>query len=856
MSFYKLIFATLVFNAKGFSLRTFGLIVVAALLSACDGHSGSGEANQANPNTNLTAGVFSNYSGPTPQTSDIQNFKLSLWDNLVNDGRCGDCHNEEVGQNPQFVRRDDINLAYQAASGVVNLSNPSDSRMVVKVSGGHNCWEASADVCADIITKYIEDWAGSSGLTIPKSVQLTAPTTLKDAGSSKNFTVDSASFETTVYPLLRDNCAGCHAETAAIQQSPFFASADLETAYDAAQSKIDLATPANSRFVVRLRNEFHNCWSDCSSNSTEMEQAIQALSDTIEVTEIDPDLVLSKAMNLVDGIAAKKGVRYKANAIAMYEFKTGLGSVAYDTSGVDPAIHLTLSGDVEWLGSWGLRVNDGKAQGTTTASKKLFDLIRATSEYSIEAWVTPANVTQEEARIVSYSGGTTARNFTLGQTLYNYDFFNRSTTTDGNGDPALSTEDDEEVLQAALQHVVASYDPVNGRRLYVNGELIETTDPVEGGLLSEWDDTFALVVGNEVSSDRLWQGSIRYLAIHNRILSETQVEQNFEAGVGEIFYVLFSLADVEGVSDNSYVVFEVSQYDSSSYLFNSPRFVILNDSSATDFEGTVADIQIQGMRIGLNGREVEVGQAFANLDITVSDANYNKLENFGATLISQYVPGLSEDEEFGTIIPLEKGSDLDEFFLTFERLGDANNVYVEAEPTATAQSFGEDDQSYIGIRTFEEINVTMSAMTGVSVTQGDVAETYATIKQQLPTVEDIDGFLASQQMAVTQLAIEYCNALVESSTLRANYFSGFNFAANPDSALDASGRQVMFDSLLENMMGNNLSVQPDVSAVESELNGLIDLLNQCPQDCNANRTETIVKASCAAVLGSAVMLIQ
>jgi hypothetical protein len=89
-------------------------------------------------------------------------------------------------------------------------------------------------------------------------------------------------------------------------------------------------------------------------------------------------------------------------AIALWEFKTGEGPTAYDTSGVDPAIDLSLSGDVDWFGGWGITINDGKAQGTTAASKKLHDLIKATGEYAIEAWVVPANVTQEMARIVSY----------------------------------------------------------------------------------------------------------------------------------------------------------------------------------------------------------------------------------------------------------------------------------------------------------------------------------------------------------------------------------------------------------------------------------------------------------------------
>ena len=75
--------------------------------------------------------------------------------------------------------------------------------------------------------------------------------------------------------------------------------------------------------------------------------------------------------------------------------------VAYDTSGVEPALNLNISGDVTWVGGWGINVRSGKAQGSTTASKKLHDMIKATGEYSIEAWVAPGNVAQEDARIVS-----------------------------------------------------------------------------------------------------------------------------------------------------------------------------------------------------------------------------------------------------------------------------------------------------------------------------------------------------------------------------------------------------------------------------------------------------------------------
>src|SRR5690606_20234778 len=208
----------------------------------------------------------------------------------------------------------------------------------------------------------------------------------------------------------------------------------------------------------------------------EMENAIRAFANQVPVTSVDPALLTSKALTLYEGTIAAGGNRYEAHQIALYEFKTGQGGTAFDTSGVDPAMDLTLSGAVEWVGGWGLAFSGGKAQASTTTSRKLYDQIVATGEYSIEAWVAPGNVVQEDVRIVSYSGGTMARNFTLGQTMYNYDFFNRSSNSDENGNPQLSTPDAAEVLQATLQHVLATYHPAEGRKIYVNGVLASMQD--------------------------------------------------------------------------------------------------------------------------------------------------------------------------------------------------------------------------------------------------------------------------------------------------------------------------------------------------------------------------------------------
>lgn len=809
-------------------LRLAFIILIVVGLAAC-----GGEETVENPITRGTDA--SSYTGPAPATADVQAFRINVWENLKANNRCGSCHGAG-GQSPMFVRLDDVNLAYAAANTVVDLSSPADSAMVTKVAGGHNCWLASDAACGDIITAYITAWAGGSVSTAGRRIELTPPPE-RMPGDSKSFPDDPTLFANTVYPLLTSYCYACHRPSSPNPQSPFFADSDVNAAYAAALSKMDLATPANSRFVQRLGQEFHNCWGDCSDNAEEMRAEIAAFADQIPATEIDPQLVISRSLNLGDGVVAAGGNRHEANVIALYEFKTGAGNIAYDTSGVEPAINLSLSGQVDWVGGYGLDFINGKAQGTTTASRKLANLIRSTGEYTIEAWVVPANVTQEgPARIVSYSAGTAARNFTLGQTRYNYDFLHRSGTTNGNGEPALSTADADERLQATQQHVVVTFDPASGRRIYVNGVHTGDLDPAAGGSLADWDDTYALVFGNEVSGNRPWQGKLRLVAIHNRALTVGQILQNFEAGVGEKFFLLFGVGHLVDVPQ-SYIMFEVSQFDSYSYLFNRPTFISLDPAAQPD------GIAIQAMRIGINGREATVGQAYRNLDAIVTRDAY--------TPNGQILSGL------GTIVALEQGVGNDEFFLSFERIGTHTNVVTEPVPAPPAAPADSEPVPDIGLRTFDEINASMAAMTGVDPTTPAVVATFTAIRQQLPTAEDIEGFLSAHQIAISQLAIEYCNALVGNTALRSTYFAGFDFGASAATTFDTQGeRDLIIDPLFDRMYGIGLTTQPDPADVAAELNALIAGLTACGGGCAADRTETVVKAACAATLGSAAMLLQ
>jgi hypothetical protein len=828
--------------------RITGLLALAAsfALSACGG---GGAPTTAAAATAPTTSTTNAYTGPAPATADVQAFEVNFWNNVRGQNRCGQCHNAtSPAQMPNFARSDDVNLAYAQANTVVNLAQPATSLIVTKVSGGHNCWLADPQACGTILTTWISNWAGATGATSATQVQLVAPPVLM-VGQSLNFPASYTDYQNTVYTLTSKYCVRCHSTTAnsATEQSPYFADPTLAVAYPAAIPKIDFTgcTPTtaanfatacgiNSRFYQRLLTDNHNCWDNCASDAAQMLAQIQAFAKMLTPANIDPSLVVSNALTLSNGTIASGANRYDADTIAKYEFQTGSGYTAYDTSGIDPAADLTISGNVLWAGGWGINVGaGGKAQASTSSSAKIFNMIQATGEFSVEAWVAPALVAVDKSYMVTYSGGDTLRNFTLGQTNQNYDFMLRSSNSDLNGMAQLATPTAAMMLQASLQHVVLTYDPVNGRQIYVNGVNAMVPDPQKGGTISNWDNTFALVLGNEVSGDRSWQGLIKFVAIHNRAMSAAQITQNYNAGVGERYYMLFNVSTVTGVSQ-AYVMFTVSQYDSYSYLFDQPTFISLDPAVTAS---NLPSIPVQGIRIGLNGTVPQVGQAYIPLNTTITGASYTSQ---GEVL-----------SNIGTVIGLQSGPLTDQFFLTFDVLGSHQNVVVEPAPATPPPAPGP-IVADVGVRTFAQINSTLSMLTGVPTTDAAVSATYLAVQQQLPANPTLEGFSSSNQIGVAQLAIQYCNEAVNTPALQTTLF-GSPLSASQFTT--APGVNSVTSALAARVLGTGLKSQPAASTVTNELSSLIGKLcsdNSCTTTAGTN---AVAAAACATAFGSADMMI-
>lgn len=222
------------------------------------------------------------------------------------------------------------------------------------------------------------------------------------------------------------------------------------------------------------------------------------------------------------------------DAQVVYTFDEGSGDTVGDSALVLPALPARIADPAAttW-GSDSLEVNAATIIASDGPATKVSRASMATGEITVEAWVAPANTTQDgPARIVTISQDISQRNVTLGQGLWGHqpsDLYLarlRSTTTSGNGEPHLNAAPGS--LTPALTHVVYTRDSAGQARLFINGE--EQASRAVGGDLSNWHAGYRLALANEFSMNRAWLGSYHFVAIYSRALTGDTVAARYLAG--------------------------------------------------------------------------------------------------------------------------------------------------------------------------------------------------------------------------------------------------------------------------------------------------------------------------------------
>jgi len=220
--------------------------------------------------------------------------------------------------------------------------------------------------------------------------------------------------------------------------------------------------------------------------------------------------------------------RVTQDLVALYTFDEGSGNKVLDVSGVGTALDLTI--DTPFLTTWHpgyLEIKGNVLAASPGAATKIYDACKASQEITVEAWVAPATTGQTgPARIVTMSGDTSVRNFTLAQDNDQYFMRLRTTNTDANGEPpTLSLPG---TLTTNLTHVLFTRAQDGTTTLYLDG-TIQGSSKVDG-TFGPWDATFRFGLANEMTKNRTWLGSIHLVAVYSRALTQSEALQNLAAG--------------------------------------------------------------------------------------------------------------------------------------------------------------------------------------------------------------------------------------------------------------------------------------------------------------------------------------
>lgn len=155
----------------------------------------------------------------------------------------------------------------------------------------------------------------------------------------------------------------------------------------------------------------------------------------------------------------------------------------------------------------------------------------------------------------------------------------------------------------------------------------------------------------------------------------------------------------------------------------------------------------------------------------------------------------------------------------------------------------------VGIKNFEQINSTMSQLTGVPMSDGAIVTVFNDIAIQLPSDNSVKSFLPSMQVAITKLATEYCDRLVETDGYRKVIWTSLNFTQGPSTALTSANKTLMINQTVERFLGPIDTASLDKA--KTELLSLYDLILEGESLTSSATTRKVVKGVCVASLSSA-----
>lgn len=184
-----------------------------------------------------------------------------------------------------------------------------------------------------------------------------------------------------------------------------------------------------------------------------------------------------------------------------------------------------------WNLADGIPVTISKEKRSFGVRADLAKRLRSSDEFSVLVWIRPENLEQEgPARILTFSKNSSERNFTVGQEKDRFEIRLRTTKTGKNGTPGLQTPGGSAGTRKT--QLVFTWRKGGDALIYLDGR--EVVKKRIGGDLGNWNDTFTLAIGDEMSGSRLWQGDVTTAAIYDVVLTPKEIANNYRIGDGPV----------------------------------------------------------------------------------------------------------------------------------------------------------------------------------------------------------------------------------------------------------------------------------------------------------------------------------
>jgi hypothetical protein len=159
-------------------------------------------------------------------------------------------------------------------------------------------------------------------------------------------------------------------------------------------------------------------------------------------------------------------------------------------------------------------------------------------------------------------------------------------------------------------------------------------------------------------------------------------------------------------------------------------------------------------------------------------------------------------------------------------------------------------QVEVGVKTFEEIYQSFSAITGISEGNTSVLGVYRNVVDSLPTTSEVKSFLPSNQVAIAKLASEFCTQLVDTNNgNRMGIWPGAEYNQILGN-FNNSRRMIVIQNMLDAFWGMGVVSDADRATAEDELFYLMDLLDDNEPN-TATSTRKVIKGACTVALSSA-----